>query len=113
MDILLNDPILLSNRIYIGGRTSCLFFSLGTVVSEEKDSLLRNINASSRLMWVFKDQILQPSSFNFSISSKFSQFQYHMKLIKDARHFASAEFRAFCLHGELASNCGVLFPLQI
>lgn len=89
------------------------FFFLGTVILEEKDSLLLNINASSRLMWVFKDQILQPSSFNFSTSSKFSQFQYRMELIKDARHFASAEFRAFCLHGELASNCGVLFPFQI
>ena len=90
-----------------------VFFFLGTVILEEKDSLLLNINASSRLMWVFKDQILQPSSFNFSTSSKFSQFQYRMELIKDARHFASAEFRAFCLHGELASNCGVLFPFQI
>lgn len=64
-------------------------------------------------MWIFKDQILQPNSFNFSTSSKFSKLQHSIKLIKYARPFASVEFRAFCLNRELASNCGVLFPFQI
>lgn len=63
-------------------------------------------------MWVFKDQILQPSSFNFSTQAlNSSQFQYRMELIKDARHFASA-YLGILPHGELASNCGVYFPFR-
>lgn len=75
--------------------------------------VLLNVNANSRLLWVFKEQILQPSSFRLSTSSKFNQLQHRIKLIEYIRPCASAELRALCLNHELASNCGVLLPFQI
>lgn len=66
--------------------------------------VLLNINANSRLLWVFKEQILQPSSFRLSTSSKFNQLQHRIKLIEYIRPCASAELRA--------SNANALWVLD-